>query len=401
MSDDRAWQAPGAPGPTAPSPGAPGSPSFSPPGPVYGPPPTARPPGPPPPPGSGATPGWTPPPRPGLIPLRPLDLGTLLGASFRTLRRNPRPTFGVALLVQGIVSVVTLLAVGIPVFGSILRLDTAAPEDQAAIAAGTFGTFIVSTLLAVCLGIVATAWLQGIIVLEVARATLGEKLTLGGLWRHAKGRMGALIGWSAILAVVLIVAIGIIVGIIWVMVATLGDLGVGLGVLVGILGGLALLALGIWIGTKVSLVPSALMIERRTIGESVRRSWRLTRGSFWKVFGIQLLVYVILSFASSIVTAPFSIGAPILVFFVDPTGTGSTWAIGGAVIAYVLQLIVTLVIAAITAVIQTAATALIYLDLRMRREGLDLELARFVEARQSGAQGLADPYLRTPGRQPG
>lgn len=402
MTDDRPWQAPGAPGqaPT-PSPAAPESPPPAPPRPVYGPPPTAQPYGPPPTPGNGTVPGWTPPPRPGLIPLRPLDLGTLLGASFRTLRRNPRPTFGMALLVQGVVSIVTLLAVGIPVFSSLLRLDSAAQEDQAAIAAGTVGTAIVSTLLAVCLGIVANAWLQGIIVLEVARATLGEKLTLGALWRHAKGRMGALIGWSAILAVVLIVAIGILAGIIWAMVATLGDLGVGLGVLVGIFGGLALLVVGIWIGTKVSLVPSALMIERNSIGQSIRRSWRLTNGSFWKVFGIQLLVYVILSFASSIVTAPFAIVTPILVFLVDPNGTGSTWGIWVGVIAYIVQLIVTLVIAAITGVIQTAATALIYLDLRMRREGLDLALARFVEARQSGAQGLPDPYLRTPDQQAG
>ena len=398
MTDDTAWQAPGG----APVPSA-APPPVAPPGPVYGPPQPAPPYGPPQPApvAVGTTPGWTPPPKPGLIPLRPLDLGTLLGASFRTLRRNPRPTFGMALLVQGIVSVVTLLAVGIPVVSSILRLDTAAPEDQAAIAAGTFGTAVVSALLAVCLGIVASAWLQGIIVLEVSRATLGEKLTLRALLRHAKGRMGALIGWSAMLAGALVVAIGILVGVIWVLVATLGNLGVGLGVLVGILGGLALLVIGVWLGTKVSLVPSVLMIERLSIRESVRRSWELTAGYFWKVFGIQLLVYVILSVASSIVTAPFSIIAPILVYFVDPNGTNSSWAIGVALIAYVVQLLVTLVIAAITAVIQTAATALIYLDLRMRKEGLDLALAKFVEARQAGSAGLADPYLRSVGQPTG
>ena len=43
--------------------------------------------------------------------------------------------------------------------------------------------------------------------------------------------------------------------------------------------------------------------------------------------------------------------------------------------------------------VQSAATALIYLDLRIRREGLDLELARFVEAKQSGDQAVPDPYL--------
>lgn len=395
MTDDQAWQAPGGPPPGSPTAQPPVPPVYGPPQPApalgYSPPPAFGPPAP----GAAGAPGWTPPPKPGLIPLRPLDFGTLLGASFRTLRRNPRPTFGMALLVQGVVSIVTVFAVGLPVLTSALRLDTAAPEDQSAILAGTVGTTLLTTLLAICLSLVANAWLQGIIVLEVSRATLGEKLTLRGLWGHAKGRMGALVGWAVLIAVVLIFAIGVVVGIIWVMVATLGALGIGLGVLVGILGGLVLVLLGVWIGTKLSLVPSIIMLERLTIGESVRRSWALTNGYFWKTFGIQLLVYVILSFAGSIVTAPFSIIAPILVYFVDPNNTGTGYGIAIAIAAYVVQLLVTLVVSAVTAVIQTAATALIYLDLRMRKEGLDLALAKFVEARQAGGTGLADPYLRT------
>ena len=35
--------------------------------------------------------------------------------------------------------------------------------------------------------------------------------------------------------------------------------------------------------------------------------------------------------------------------------------------------------------------AVIYIDLRMRREGLDLELQRFVEQRDAG-QPVGDPY---------
>ncbi len=42
---------------------------------------------------------------------------------------------------------------------------------------------------------------------------------------------------------------------------------------------------------------------------------------------------------------------------------------------------------------QSSATALIYIDLRMRKEGLDVELVRFVEARQAGDASVPDPYL--------
>jgi hypothetical protein len=47
---------------------------------------------------------------------------------------------------------------------------------------------------------------------------------------------------------------------------------------------------------------------------------------------------------------------------------------------------------AIGLVLQSATASLLYIDLRMRKEGLDLELSRFVEARQTGAE-VADPYL--------
>jgi hypothetical protein len=64
----------------------------------------------------------------------------------------------------------------------------------------------------------------------------------------------------------------------------------------------------------------------------------------------------------------------------------------------VISSIVTAIVGAIGSVIQTAAVALLYIDLRMRKEGLDLELVRFVEGRQTG-QELPDPYL-PPAQQP-
>jgi hypothetical protein len=44
-------------------------------------------------------------------------------------------------------------------------------------------------------------------------------------------------------------------------------------------------------------------------------------------------------------------------------------------------------------VVQSATTALIYLDLRMRKEGLDLRLQRFVEDRAAGRAEASDPYV--------
>ena len=65
--------------------------------------------------------------------------------------------------------------------------------------------------------------------------------------------------------------------------------------------------------------------------------------------------------------------------------------IGTTVVAMALSVL----IGAITAVVQAALIAVIYIDLRMRTEGLDLELERHVEARDAG-RPVTDPYLPAP-----
>ncbi|HEY8913314.1 hypothetical protein [Lacisediminihabitans sp.] len=392
MTDDTQWQSPGDRPGGANGAGAPGIPPIPPvPSPASG---YYTPPGQ----GSGpqpaqGQPGWTPPPKPGLIPLRPLDLGTILGASFRVLRRNPRPTFGAALLLQGSAYLLLYAVIGLVTFLSFSRIYSSTSADNATIVAGSVATIGLASLVPVLLSAIVGALVQGIIVLEISRATLGEKQTFRELYRRARGRIGALVGWTLIVGAVILVAFVVLVGLVALVVATLGVAGIVIGVLLGVFGGLGFVVAAAWFTTKLSLVPSVLMIERLGIRQAVARSWNLTRGSFWRVFGIQLLVSVIISVISQVVSAPLSFIAPIVVGLLDPNGQRG--AVTGVVRVglLVVTVIVTVVFLAISTVVQTATIALLYVDLRMRREGLDLELVRFVEARQSGDTGVADPYL--------
>ena len=373
MTDSTSWQPPAGATPTPPPSSSPFAPE----------------------PGTGTPPpaGWTPPPKPGLIPLRPLTLGTMLGAAFQVLRRNPRPTFGFALLVSGAVAILAVLVIGVVTFFAISRTLTATnSDDAAALGAGSVAIIILAGLVPAALSIIASAILQGVISLEVARGTVGEKLRLGGLWRSARGRIGALIGWSLIIAAVVIVAIAIIAGVIALLVALGGTAGIVVGVLLGLLAGAGAVVVAVWLGTRLSLVPSVLMLERLPLRDAIRRSWSLTIGYFWRTFGIQLLVIVIIQTVSSIITAPLTLVVSLLFGLLNPNGdqTGTVVAI---VVTYSLTIVVTLVIGAIASVVQAATPALIYIDLRMRREGLDLELSRFVEARQAGDASVPDPYL--------
>jgi hypothetical protein len=374
MTDDTTWQAPG-------SASQPASAGIPPNGQQMPPPPQPNP-----------NIGWAPPPKPGLIPLRPLAFGTILGATFQVMRRNPRATFGIAVILYGFITVViggTYFAI-ISYYSGALNNSTG--DDTSTFAAGFVAAIVLALLVPVALSVVATAILEGIISLEVARGTVGEKLKVRGLWRLARGKVGALIGWSFIVIGALTIAIVVVTLIIAALAALGGVAGIVGAILLGLLFFAGLVVMSAWIGTKLSLVPSVLMLERLPLRAAIGRSWSLTRGFFWKTLGIQLLVNVIVSTALQIISLPvslvFNIGSGLL----NPNGDASTITVT-SVVALIVLGITTIVLGAIGLVTQSAVVALIYIDIRMRKEGLDLELLRFVEARQAGDASVGDPYL--------
>ena len=332
--------------------------------------------------------GWSPPPKPGLLPLRPLGFGTLLWAPFRTLRRNPAPTFGSGLIVQ-LVSVVATAAVFVPflVF-TFSRLEGATTADVDAIMSGAVGALLLLFLVPIGISLVASAFLQGVMVVDIATGTVGDRLGFGALWKRAAKRIGPLIGWTLLIALALVVAVAFLVLVV-VLAASVSTTGLVVGIVIALVLGLGLVVIGAWVGVKLALVPSVIVLEQAGIRQAVARSWRLTDGFFWRTFGVLLLVAVILNFAAQVVVQPVSIVGTLLGIVIDPNATGTYLTI--TIITTVVTTVLSLLIGAITAVVQAALVAVIYIDLRMRKEGLDLELQRFVERREAG-EPSDDPY---------
>jgi len=352
-------------------------------------------------------PGWTPPPKPGIIPLHPLSFGTIIGSSFRVMRRNPAPTFGLSVLLYGFVTIVYVGLFWLLISTSIGRLSTASYDDQGDIMAGSIGLIALSTLVPTSLALVATAMLQAIISLEVSRATLGEKLKTRGLWRLAKGRLRTMVVWALLLTgfiVVYVLISSIGVGVVFAAATVSTNVNDGVA---AVLGGFAItlvigLAFGVvaaWLGIKTSLVPSIVMLERLTLGASIRRSWQLTRGNFWRTLGAQLLIGVIIYAATYIVSIPITLIGSVIIGLTNPTYDDAAFALSFGIM-YLAIAIITVVVGAIGLVMQSASLALIYIDIRMRKEGLDLELLRYVEAKQRGTGGVDNPYLRLQGAAP-
>ncbi len=341
-------------------------------------------------------PAWTPAAAPGLVPLQPLTFGTILGRSFAALRRNPAVLLGFAVVTQIVTFLLTIGVTGAIAFWSFSRLDTLQPgsDDYMTL---FYGSFAITGIAGFVLGIAGSVLgviVQGVVILDVSRAILAEKLRLGALWRLLKPAFWRLLGYSfAIALVALTVVAGLAVALFG-----LGLVVLPLAIVLTILLVLAAIPLTWWISTKLVLTPSIIVLERAGIAAAIARSWRLTRGRFWPYFGVVVLISVIFGVLAQIVNIPFSFLGSILVGIISPTGDNPASGIITLVVSLVITYAVVLLVQAISVVVNASAAALMYADARMRHEALDIDLLRYVDARDAGRTDLADPWRLAIGR---
>ncbi len=352
---------------------------------------------------SGQT--WTPAPKKGIVPLHPLTFGMLLGRAFSALRHNPKVLFGFAVVIQLIATLAMAGVMGVVLFTTFSRLETVSPSspDFEAVFAGTILANILAGLGVGVASVAFTALMQGVVAAEVGYAAVGVKASLGALWRKMAPAFWRLAGFASLSVLFVFGLVAIVVGVIAAFVA--GGLGssaelIGLTVIIVLLILAASIPLMIWLSTKLLLVPAILVLERARFREALVRSWRLTRGRFWVAFGVTALISVIMGLAMQVVSIPVSLLSTLFGSVIAPTGSPDTGAIFGFVFALLAPQILLLVLQAITLVVQSTGSALVYLDCRMRYEGLDQALISHVEKRDLGwsEEQLGDPYEVDPAR---
>ncbi|MHA7269924.1 DUF7847 domain-containing protein [Arthrobacter sp. HLT1-20] len=325
------------------------------------------------------------PPKPGVIPLRPLGVGEILDGAFQAARRNGKAMFGSALIFQ-LVTVAVTLAVMFLALGQFMTLftdsnftfdETNPPEFEAM--AGPLITFSISILLTAFLSTMIQMVLQGAMVIPVIRAVLNRKTSFGQMWRLAKPRIGSLVLLALVYAAAVLLAILLYTAIAVALVMAFGANSPGAAVGFSVLAILPFVAVGVWIGTKMLLAPAAIVVESVGFLQGIKRSWVLTNGNWWRTFGTSLLAGVIAAVIGGVITTPVSLITSMVMplMTMDPT---PDQLLTQTLIAQAISGFIGALVGAVTLAFQTGVMALIYVDLRMRRDGFDITLLKESES---------------------
>jgi hypothetical protein len=281
--------------------------------------------------------------KPGVIALRPLNLGDILDGAFATIRRYP-------LLILGVSAIVAVVNYGLGFLGGYLFTSNVGTistspartsEELRQQLTQLVGPLITTILVSLVITLLTQTFLSGFLTVVAGKAVLGKPVTFRDVMSELKSRFLPLLGMTAVFTLAVTVAT------------------------------LLCLIPAVPVYIFLSLAGPALILERARIGQAFGRSRLLVSGSFWRTFGILLLALVIGTAIRFAFTFVFGGGISVLNQLSDP-GTVATQSTLGLVLQGVGSVISETIVTPFIALV----TVLVYIDQRMRKEGMDIELAR-------------------------
>jgi hypothetical protein len=261
-------------------------------------------------------------------PIGAMTLGDILDRGLKLLMARLPAFLAINLVIQ-----LPLLAIEL--------VQVAAQTSEAGI-----GVNLLLVLVLVFLAIVLTQIASAAILHIISREFVDQPTTVGEAVNFAMGRFGRLIG-ASILA-------GIIIG----------------------FGMLLLVIPGLIFFTWYALVAQVVVVENRGGGDALARSKQLTEGYRWRVFGVIFVVGLVIGLMQlAIGLALTVVTGPTYEVILGRPGTFELPKIvyhpGAMVVHTIVNFLVQVVLGAYSAICVT----LLYFDLRIRKEGFDLELA--------------------------
>lgn len=275
----------------------------------------------------------------------PMSVGGILDKTFTLYRRNFLRFITIVAVIQTPIALISLiwtstLVQGIP-DGSAAQVGTPeyrGPEaaSLAIIAAGSMVTLLTT--------VVGHALCQGALARSVSEAYLGNEITVGQTFRGVLPKLMPLIGAS--------ILVGLVVG----------------------LGFLLLVVPGVIFGLWFFVATPSIIVENQGVISGMSRSKALVSGNLGKVFAVGLLVWLI----AMVISVPMAWIA---------TFASAVLAGGNATLGLFISQFAGLVGEVLAAPVGAAAAILLYYDLRIRKEGFDLQMLAQSMASNQGQNG--------------
>ncbi|HET7339163.1 MAG TPA: hypothetical protein VFK22_06415 [Candidatus Dormibacteraeota bacterium] len=258
--------------------------------------------------------------------LRPLEIGDLLDETFRMYRRH-------FLLFAGIAVILSIPSAAL--FGlALASLSSAMQQTNGQVNDLSFLTPLIAGFAAgLVVNFLFLPFSMGAIVYAASESALGRPVTAGGVLSGVLHRYFPLLGFWVLFLISL-----------WI---SLIPCGLGF-------------PLWLWVFVGWIAVTPAMFVENIGLGAAFGRSWWLVQGRWWRTFLVLFLIVIVWYIAQFALSAFLQLGTSLLEIVVSPF-------IAAAISSAIGQ-----VVAALASPILQIAIVLVYFDLRVRKEGLDL-----------------------------
>jgi len=304
--------------------------------------------------------------QPGIIPLRPLTVGELFNGAFQAVRVNPQTMFGFAFAIMAVVGLVQAFFASSSTSSLTRALSSGDTEDLVYSLGNSMGSFVTTGLT-----MLATAFLSGMLALTVWDAVLGRKSSPADAWHRFSPRFVPvllatfLIGIIEFVLIVLVLLVFMIPFFLVVVNAASArsydsaSASIGGAFAIIFLMIVALIVVGCFLTVKFAFTSSAVVLEGLGPVDALKRSWSLSKGSFWRILGRIWLIGIVTGLISGVLGAV--VGAIL--------GVGAAAADSvGLLVAF--SAFLSALLSAVVIPVQSSFYTLMYLDERMRKENL-------------------------------
>ena len=274
--------------------------------------------------------------------------------------------FGFAFAVMAVVGLVQAFFASSSTSSLTRALTSGDTEDLVYSLGSSMGSFAADGLT-----LLATAFLSGMLALTVWDAVLGRKSSPADAWHRFSPRFVPVLLATLLIGIIEFVAIVVVllvflIPFFLVVVNTASarsydsaSAGIGGALSIIFLMIVALIVVGCFFTVKFAFTSSAVVLEGLGPVDAIKRSWSLSKGSFWRILGRILLIGVVIGLISSVLGAV--VGAIL--------GVGANAAESvGMFVAF--SAFVSALLSAVVIPVQSSFYTLMYLDERMRKENL-------------------------------